>query len=95
VEGRASISAKILGRYASDAAREVDGVLAISGRRGVRLTEGEGGVEVELHLRLEWDTAIPDVGRAVQERVREYLVQMANVDPAAVEIVVDQIGAAA
>jgi uncharacterized alkaline shock family protein YloU len=92
VEGRASISPEILSRYAADAAQGVEGVLALSGRRGARLLEGQGGVRVELHLRVEWGAAIPDVGRAVQERVREYLSHMADVHPVDVEVVVDQIG---
>ena len=91
MEGRASISAEILGRYAGDAAREVEGVLALSGRRGARLSDGDHGVRVELHLRVEWGAAIPDVGRAVQQRVREYLAQMADIDVSAVEIVVDEV----
>jgi uncharacterized alkaline shock family protein YloU len=95
VEGNASISAEILGRYAGDAAGEVDGVQALSGRRGVRLSDGESGMRVELHLRVEWGAAIPDVGRAVQERVHEYLKQMADVHAAVVEVVVDEIGAPA
>jgi uncharacterized alkaline shock family protein YloU len=93
VEGQASISPEILGRYAGDAAREVEGVQALSGRRGARLSDGEDGIRVELHLRVEWGAAIPDVGREVQERVRDYLAQMADVDATEVEIIVDEIGA--
>ena len=52
-------------------------------------------MRVELHLRVEWGAAIPDVGRAVQERVHEYLEQMADVHAAVVEVVVDEIGAPA
>jgi uncharacterized alkaline shock family protein YloU len=58
--------------------------------------EGENGsVRVELHLEVEWGAAIPDVGRDVQERVGEYLAQMADLEPAEVEVIVDQIGPAA
>jgi len=35
---------------------------------------------------------IPDVGRAVQARVREYLERMAGAEPAAVNVVVDAVG---
>ena len=38
------------------------------------------------------NASIPDVGRGVQERVAAYLDQMANVDPEAVDVIVDQIG---
>jgi uncharacterized alkaline shock family protein YloU len=91
-EGQASISADILARYAGDAARDVDGVRGIAGRRGVKVEGDEGAVRVELHLVVDWGASIPDVGRTVQERVREYLGTMADVDPEAVEVVVDEIG---
>jgi uncharacterized alkaline shock family protein YloU len=94
MEGQASISADILARYAGDAAMEVEGVRALAGRRGVKVEGDNGGVRVELHLEVEWGAPIPDVGRTVQERVGEYLAQMADVDPAEVEVVVDQIGPA-
>jgi uncharacterized alkaline shock family protein YloU len=32
------------------------------------------------------------VGREVQTRVREYLLRMADVDPAVVDVTVDEIG---
>jgi len=95
MEGQASISADILARYAGDAAIEVEGVRALAGRRGVKVEGQNGSVRVELHLEVEWGAAIPDVGRTVQERVGEYLAQMADVAPAEVEVVVDQIGPAA
>jgi len=51
-----------------------------------------GAVRVELHLVTEWGASIPAVGRLVQERVREYLRNMADIEPAAVEVVVDAVG---
>jgi uncharacterized alkaline shock family protein YloU len=89
MEGQASISADILARYAADAACEVEGVLGLSGRRGVRIAED---TSVELRVVAEWGTSIPALGRNVQERVREYLGRMAGVEPAAVEVIVDEIG---
>ena len=97
MEGQASISADILARYAADAAREVVGVRGVTesplpGRKGVRVTTDEHGVRVELHLEVEWGASIPELGREVQLRVREYLLRMADVDPAAVDVTVDEIG---
>jgi uncharacterized alkaline shock family protein YloU len=97
VAGQASISTDILARYAADAAREVDGVRglsesAIPGRRGVRLSGEDGDLKVELHLAVDWGVSIPAVGRGVQERVRAYLQRMADVEPAAVDVVVDEVG---
>jgi len=97
LEGQASISADILARYAADAAQEVVGVRGVTesplpGRRGVRVASEDGAVRVELHVAVDWGAAIPAVGRDVQARVREYLLRMANVDAAAVDVVVDEIG---
>ena len=82
-EGQASISTDILARYAADAAREVV---------GVRVSGEEPGVRVELHVTVDWGAAIPELGREVQERVREYLHRMADVEPSAVDVVVEEIG---
>ena len=91
MEGHASISNEVLCRYAADAARDVAGVQDTSGRRGVKVDVNDGRATVELHLTLDWGASIPDVGRAVQRRVREYLTQMADVETVRVDIVVDEL----
>ena len=95
--GQASISTEILARYAADAAREVEGVRELADRplprrHAVRVFGSDGAVRLELHLVTEWGASIPAVGKRVQERVREYLRSMADVEPAAVEVVVDAVG---
>ena len=95
--GQASISTEILARYAADAAREVEGVRGLADsplprRHAVRVSGVDGAVRIELHVVTEWGASIPVVGRLVQKRVREYLLGMADVDPAAVEVVVDSVG---
>ena len=97
--GRASISTDILARYAADAAREVEGVRDLveshlHRHRGAKVVEEDGVRRVELHLEVEWGASIPDVGRAVQRRVRDYLARMADVEPASVDVVVAEVGPA-
>ena len=97
MEGHASISSDILASYAADAAREVGGVRglvesSLHRHRGVRVLTDEGTVRLELHLAVEWGAPIPELGRAVQERVGSYLARMADVRPEAVDVVVDEIG---
>jgi uncharacterized alkaline shock family protein YloU len=87
----------ILAAYAADAAREVAGVRGLvesrlPPQRAVRITEENGRFTVELHVGVDWGASIPDVGRAVQERVRIYLARMADVEPAVVDVVVDEVG---
>jgi uncharacterized alkaline shock family protein YloU len=93
----ATISSDILASYAADAAREVDGVRglvesALHRHKGVRISDDDGHVRVELHLAMEWGASIPEVGREVQQRVAAYLERMAKVDPEAVDVIVDEIG---
>lgn len=92
MSGQASISSEILSRYAADAAREVPGVRAIAGRRSVKITGDVESVRVEVHVAVEWGAAIPELAGGIQARVREYLLRMADVEPAEVEVVVDEIG---
>jgi len=93
----ATISSDILASYAADAAREVEGVgglveSALHRHKGVRVLGDDGRLRVELHLAVEWGASIPDVGREVQRRVGGYLRRMANVEPEAVDVIVDEIG---
>jgi uncharacterized alkaline shock family protein YloU len=94
----ATISSDILASYAADAAREVDGVRGLVDstlhrHKGVRVLDEEGRVRIELHLAVDWGVSVPDVGREVQQRVAAYLARMASVQPEAVDVVVDEIGA--
>jgi uncharacterized alkaline shock family protein YloU len=98
VNSHASISPDVLSKYAADAARAVPGVRdlvdrALPYRRGVKLESEDGAVRIELRLAVEWGASIPQVGRQVQQRVREYLKRMADVEPDEVDVVVDEIGA--
>jgi len=92
-----TISSDILASYAADAAREVDGVRelvesSIPRHKGVRISEEDGRVRVELHLAVEWGSSVPEVGREVQQRVAAYLDRMAKVSPEAVDVIIDEIG---
>lgn len=97
MDGHASISSDILARYAADVAQEVAGVRGLAasplpGRRGVKIGGDDRGVRLEVHLVVEWGASIPDVCTVVQGRVRECLGRMAEVEPIAVDVVVDEVG---
>jgi uncharacterized alkaline shock family protein YloU len=96
MESHASISHEILASYAADAAREVRGVRGLVDghlprRGGVRVSETEGALRFELHLAVDWGASIPELGRVVQERVREYVGRMTDLRVEQVEVVVDEI----
>jgi len=88
----ASISSEILGRYAADAAREVPGLRALARRRSVKITGDGETVRVEVHVTVEWGAAIPELADGIQTRVREYLLRMADIESADVDVIVDEIG---
>ncbi len=98
MEGHASISPEVLARYAGDAALEVEGVHALVDshlprHRAVRIAVAEDQtVSVELHLALEWGASFPEVGRAVQDRVGDYLARMAGARLSRVDVVVAEVG---
>lgn len=98
MEGHATISTEVLGSYAADAAREVEGVRglvesALHRQRGVRVDERDDGVSLELEVALDHGANVDEVARAVQERVVAYLARMADVRPGSVDVVVAEIGA--
>ncbi len=86
MEGHSVISPEVLARYAADAAAEVQGVRTKQ-RRGAHVT----GSEVEVHVVIDYGASLPDVAAEVQRRVAEYLGQMADVKPSAVNVVVDDV----
>jgi uncharacterized alkaline shock family protein YloU len=93
----ATISSDILARYAADAAQEVDGVRGLveshlPRHKAVRISDDEGRLVVEVHVAVDWGASIPAVGREVQQRIAEYLQRMADVHPASIDVVVDEVG---
>ena len=86
MEGHSVISPDVLARYALDAAAEVRGVHT-KHRRGARVT----GSEVEVHVVVDFGANIPRVAAEVQERVADYLLRMADLQPSSVAVVVDDV----
>jgi uncharacterized alkaline shock family protein YloU len=86
MEGHSVISPDVLARYAVDAAAEVRGVHT-KHRRGARVV----GSEVEVHVVLDYGANMPTVAAEVQGRVADYLQRMADLTPAAVNVVVDDV----
>jgi uncharacterized alkaline shock family protein YloU len=90
MEGHAQITADVLERYAADAARDVPGVRSLVGRHSVRV-QSDVAVSVEVHIGVAWGASIPELGRAVQERVADYLATMAAARPVRVDVVMDEV----
>ena len=86
MDGHSVISPEVLARYALDAAAEVRGVHP-KHRRGARV----GGNEVEVHVVVDYGADLRTVAAEVQQHVAEYLARMADVHPASVHVVVDDV----
>jgi uncharacterized alkaline shock family protein YloU len=86
MEGHSHISPEVLARYAADAAADVHGVHTKQ-RRGAKVTGGS----VEVHVVVDYGENIPAVAAAVQQRVSDYLAQMADARPQTVHVVVDDV----
>ena len=86
MEGHSVISPEVLARYALDAAAEVRGVHPKHRRRAK-----VAGQAVEVHVVVDFGANIPTVAAEVQERVAEYLQQMADLRPSSVTVVVDDV----
>jgi uncharacterized alkaline shock family protein YloU len=86
MDGHSVISPDVLARYALDAAAEVPGVQTKQ-RRGARVA----GSVVDVHVVVDYGAEIPAVAAAVQKRVADYLLKMADVRPTAVNVVVDDV----
>jgi uncharacterized alkaline shock family protein YloU len=86
MEGHSHISPDVLARYAADAAAEVVGVQTKQ-RRGAKVV----GADVEVHVVVDYGADIPSVAADVQERVSNYLEQMADARPDSVHVVVDDV----
>lgn len=93
--GQSSIAPDVVATYAADAAREVAGVHGLVGNAlqrhdGVKVARDGDAVALELHIAVAWGASAPAVAAEVQERVAETLARMADVRPAAVDVVVDE-----
>ncbi|MGZ4289380.1 MAG: Asp23/Gls24 family envelope stress response protein [Gaiellaceae bacterium] len=85
-DGHSVISPEVLARYAADAAAEVPGVHTKQ-RRPAKVSADT----VEVHLVVDYGADIRQVAADVQRRVAEYLGRMADMTPAAVNVVVEDV----
>jgi uncharacterized alkaline shock family protein YloU len=56
-------------------------------RKGIRVDDDQ----IEIHLSVRAGTSLPSVGVTVQSRVADYLEQMTDVRPSAVNVVIEEI----
>ncbi len=90
--GNIHISEEVLAAISAAAALEVEGVgsLASQGRKGlsrdIRVKLEEDKVQVDLSVLMTYGATIPEMGRAVQDAVRNAIESMTGLEVAAVNV---------
>lgn len=65
----------------------------LTGRRakGIAITREEGGLTIDLHVRVRYGLAIPKVAAEVQRAVREAVASMTGIEVRSVNVTVDAV----
>jgi uncharacterized alkaline shock family protein YloU len=89
--GTISLAPGVLPSIVQRAAETVEGVRVRRRRRGLEVRVEGDTVRVELALAAAYGAVLPDIGRAVQERVAEALGRMCGLEVAAVDVTVEEL----
>ncbi len=103
--GEIKISNDVVGRIAGEAALSVDGVFSLSEtladgieklikgsyHYGVKVNFKEDSVSLEVPIIVVYGYSIPDVGRKVQERVREEVEKLTGLKVEKVDVLVQGV----
>lgn len=109
-EERPSLSHDVVATYVAHAVRSVEGVTDLhfpvwkgltsrvremhAGGIAVR-DRGPGSVDLDIHVRVAWGTAIPELAGKVEEAVRQRVTALLSIELGAVTLYVDEIAAPA
>jgi uncharacterized alkaline shock family protein YloU len=89
--GTITVSPGALTELVAQAAETVDGASVRRGRRRLELELEDGRARVKLELTVRYGASLPEVARAVQERVADALTTMCRVEVDAVDISVEEV----
>jgi uncharacterized alkaline shock family protein YloU len=90
-EGTITVSPSALAGLVATAAESVEGAEVRRGRRRLEIEVGDGSARVRLELVAHYGVVLPDLARAVQERVSDALTKMCSVKVEAVDVSVEEI----
>jgi len=90
-EGTITMTASALAGLVATAAESVEGAEVRRGRRRLEIEVGDGNARVRLELIAQYGVVLPDLARAVQERVADALTKMCSVKVEAVDVSVEEI----
>ena len=92
-QGEVRIEGDALAGLVLAAAERVDGARARRPRRGLDITVVDGTVTVELELAARYGSVLPELARAVQERVTEVLRSSAGLTVERVDVSIEELDA--
>lgn len=99
--GEIEVAPEVLEVIAGIAANEVDGVHAMQGKftqkmknvfgktnhkKGIHLVSDEEGLKVEIYCYFNFGVNVPEVAKTIQQRVREQVLHMTDIELAEVNI---------
>jgi len=90
-EGTITVTPPALAGLVIQAAEAVDGVQVRRGRRRLDIDVTLGKARVRLELTARYGLVLPEVARAVQERVADALATMCAVRIASVDVSVEEV----
>jgi uncharacterized alkaline shock family protein YloU len=86
-----TVSDAVLAQIVIQSAEVVDGARVRRPRRGLEVHVEAGRARVELELAVQHGSVLPELGRAVQEQVGEALRTMCELEPAAVDVAIEEL----
>jgi uncharacterized alkaline shock family protein YloU len=90
-EGAVTITPAALERLVVQAAQCVQGARVKRPKRSIEVSHGSGRAEVSFELAVEGWVPVPEVARAVQERVAEAVAASTGLEVAGVDVSVEEI----
>jgi uncharacterized alkaline shock family protein YloU len=89
--GTVTVTAAALSRLVADAVTSVDGARLRRPKRGLEIWHGDGRATVTLELSVRHGAVMPELARAVQERVAEALAQTGGLEVERVDVEVEEV----
>ncbi len=90
-EGTVTVTAAALERLVVQAAQSVNGARVRRPKRSVEVDHTQGGVSVSFELAVEAGVPVPELARAVQERVASAVAATSGLEVERVDVSVEEI----
>jgi uncharacterized alkaline shock family protein YloU len=90
-DGTITITDSALTQVVVQAAEAVEGARVRRARRRLEVAIADGRATVELELAVRYGRVLPEVARAVQERVSEALGTMCGLDVERVDVAIEEL----